>query len=79
MPTPAKKSSPKTKLALSAAPKKETQPRAPRKKVVPISESKNVSPDEIAKLAYALWLSRGSQGGSPEEDWIAAERQLLQA
>jgi hypothetical protein len=32
--------------------------------------------EQIASLAYALWESRGCQGGSPEEDWINAERQL---
>jgi hypothetical protein len=31
---------------------------------------------DIEKLAYALWQERGSPYGSPEEDWIEAERQL---
>lgn len=30
----------------------------------------------IASLAYALWQRRGCPQGSPEEDWIEAERQL---
>jgi hypothetical protein len=34
------------------------------------------SHDEIARLAYALWLGRNGEGGSPEDDWFQAERQL---
>ena len=34
------------------------------------------SQDEIASLAYLYWEARGGQGGSPEEDWIRAEREL---
>jgi hypothetical protein len=34
------------------------------------------SQDEIASLAYLYWEARGCQGGSPEEDWIRAEREL---
>ena len=30
----------------------------------------------MAKLAYELWLQRGSPEGSPEEDWYQAERLL---
>jgi hypothetical protein len=32
--------------------------------------------DTIRKIAYALWESRGGPIGSPDEDWIEAERQL---
>jgi Protein of unknown function (DUF2934) len=35
-----------------------------------------VSRDQIAVLAYSYWESRGFQGGSPEEDWFRAEREL---
>jgi hypothetical protein len=35
-----------------------------------------IEPEEIARLAYWYWEARGSQGGSPEEDWLRAERQL---
>jgi hypothetical protein len=34
------------------------------------------SHEEIATLAYTYWLERGCQGGSPEEDWQRAEREL---
>jgi hypothetical protein len=32
--------------------------------------------EEIAALAYSYWVDRGYQGGSPEEDWLRAEREL---
>jgi hypothetical protein len=34
------------------------------------------SHEEIATLAYTYWLERGCQGGSPEQDWQRAEREL---
>jgi hypothetical protein len=34
------------------------------------------SPAEIAQRAYELYLTRGSEGGSPEQDWLAAEEEL---
>jgi hypothetical protein len=35
------------------------------------------SRDEIARLAYAFWEARGFAIGSPEEDWLRAERELM--
>ena len=35
--------------------------------------------NEIATLAYQLWEARGCPEGSPEEDWLRAERQLAAA
>ncbi len=32
--------------------------------------------EKVALLAYAYWLQRGCQGGSPEEDWFRAEREI---
>jgi hypothetical protein len=32
--------------------------------------------DAIREIAYALWERRGAPIGSPEVDWIEAERQL---
>jgi hypothetical protein len=34
------------------------------------------SQDEIASLAYSYWEARGYAGGSSEEDWLRAEREL---
>lgn len=46
--------------------------------VIPIRQHILVSePDwEIVDLAYDLWLARGFRGGSPEEDLLAAVRQI---
>jgi hypothetical protein len=35
--------------------------------------------EDIALLAYSYFEARGCQGGSPEEDWLRAERELLTA
>ncbi len=32
--------------------------------------------NEIAELAYSYWEARGRQGGSADEDWLRAEREL---
>jgi len=32
--------------------------------------------DAVARLAYSYWEARGFTGGSPEEDWLRAEREL---
>jgi hypothetical protein len=32
--------------------------------------------EEIARLAFSYWESRGRQGGSAEEDWLRAEKEL---
>jgi DUF2934 family protein len=36
----------------------------------------NHSPDAVRDLAYQLWLERGCEGGSPEQDWLRAEQIL---
>ena len=33
----------------------------------------------IADLAYSYWLERGDAHGSPEADWLRAERELLES
>ena len=35
------------------------------------------SQEQIAALAYLYWEARGCQGGSPEQDWLRAEKELL--
>jgi hypothetical protein len=35
--------------------------------------------EDVAALAYSYWVGRGYQGGSPEEDWLRAERELSRA
>jgi len=36
----------------------------------------SLGPDLIAARAYELWRLRGSPEGSPEVDWLQAEREL---
>jgi hypothetical protein len=35
-----------------------------------------IAAEAIAALAYSYWVARGCEGGSPEEDWLLAEREL---
>lgn len=34
--------------------------------------------DEIAQLAQQYWAERGRQDGQAEQDWLRAERELMQ-
>jgi hypothetical protein len=43
----------------------------------PNGSNGDVTHEDIARLAYALWEARGCAGGSPEEDWLRAEQELL--
>ena len=36
-----------------------------------------ITEDAIAQRAYALYLARGREGGHDVEDWLQAERELL--
>jgi hypothetical protein len=53
-------------------------PRPPRRSVVAAAapETAAAAPEQIAHLAYSYWEARGYRGGSPEEDWLRAEREL---
>jgi len=31
---------------------------------------------EIAAVAFKLWLARGFRNGSPQEDWLRAQREV---
>jgi hypothetical protein len=33
--------------------------------------------EEVAQLAYSYWLARGCPDGSPEDDWLRAEQDIL--
>ena len=43
-----------------------------------IGMPREVAHEEIAKLAYTYWIARGHSHGGAEEDWLRAERELLQ-
>jgi len=47
---------------------------APRAVATPVYQP---SREDIAELAFRYWETRGCQGGSSEEDWLRAERELL--
>ena len=38
----------------------------------------SITSEQIAQFAYSLWEARGHHGGSPEDDWFRAERELLE-
>jgi len=59
------------KRPTAVAPNSETS-----EKVVPSRVGSAPAENEIAALAYTYWMDRGCQGGSPEEDWLRAEREL---
>ena len=45
---------------------------------VSLNRDAEISREEIARLAYALWEERGGGDGSAEQDWLDAERKLKQ-
>jgi hypothetical protein len=42
-----------------------------------IAETPQVTAEDIAERAYALYLARGAEHGHDVEDWLQAERDLL--
>jgi len=38
-----------------------------------------VNREAVARLAYSYWEARGFIGGSPEEDWLRAEREVRES
>lgn len=53
-----------------------TKPATPVAAAAPAVSSTAATHDDIAALAYSYWVARGCQGGSPEEDWLQAEKAL---
>lgn len=57
----------------------ESRQALPSQAVVPDAVTTNGSEpatEEVAALAYQLWVERGSPHGSHEEDWYRAEQEL---
>jgi hypothetical protein len=42
-------------------------------------EATEVTPEQIAERAYALYLARGAEDGHDVEDWLQAERDLRES
>jgi hypothetical protein len=61
-----------------AASAKPSKTATKKESVVAISHPKVVSREMIEKYAYQIWVQRGYQHGYALEDWIAAERELLE-
>jgi len=57
--------------------KKQTGKRAAQPTSARVPEEAVSSYERIALLAYSYWERRGCTGGSPEEDWFRAEREIL--
>ncbi len=53
-----------------AATKSEVAPAA----TAPASPVHALESDQVARVAYFLWLERGAAPGNPEQDWFRAER-----
>jgi hypothetical protein len=41
------------------------------------TESVDLDPEAIARLAYSYWEAHGGAGGTPEDDWFRAEHELV--
>jgi hypothetical protein len=54
-----------------------THSRKPASATTTASTTAVIDQEAIAALAYSYWEARGCQGGSPEEDWLRAEQELL--
>ena len=49
-----------------------------KENIVSISRPKVVSREMIEQVAYQIWIQRGYQHGHGLEDWIKAEKELLE-
>jgi hypothetical protein len=64
-----------TNTSESSAPQADTSGTAVME---PVDVSSDLpSQEDIAVRAYFYWEARGCPDGSPEEDWLRAERELL--
>ena len=58
--------------------KKRTGKRVETAATTPSPEEPVSNHEKIALLAYKYWEERGCPGGSPQEDWFRAEREILE-
>jgi hypothetical protein len=58
--------------------KVKSAPATKKESVVAISQTKVVSREMIQQVAYQIWVQRGRQHGYALEDWIRAEKELLE-
>lgn len=79
-----------TGAAAAASPIKRRAPRTKRVET-PVDGKVSAAPEiveqqelvvdreAIARLAYSYWEARGFTGGSSEEDWLRAEREIRES
>jgi hypothetical protein len=53
--------------------------RPPKETLVVQSAPASVSPEAVSRRAYEIYEARGSRDGSPLDDWLRAERELMDA
>ena len=70
-----RKAAPSKRTSRSAAPVEMVTDMAPNVD----APQELIAAQAIEALAYSYWMARGCEGGSPEEDWLRAERELLAA
>ncbi|OAI45852.1 hypothetical protein AYO44_02305 [Planctomycetaceae bacterium SCGC AG-212-F19] len=58
-------------MSRPTTPQTQTQP-------APHGNTIKVAHDKIAMRAYEKWCKRGQPIGNPEQDWMDAERELMQ-
>ena len=70
----------KTNTATSKASVRKPAAQRHRKSAVAMTnnetEQRVIDTETISRLAYSLWEERGREDGSPEQDWLEAEREL---
>jgi hypothetical protein len=73
---------PEAKTGTSETAASLTAPEVRKLAVVKGENRKNIVPinleDEIRRRAYELYQQRGGKSGSEAEDWLAAEREVMQ-
>ena len=75
MTAPALKRTRKPSSAQAAAKAVQDSPTLPKTQS-DVSPRIALDSEEVARLAFSYWESRGCRGGSPEEDWYRAEKEL---
>lgn len=60
----------------SAAAEVAAAPEAVKQENSDVTSKPAVTHEEIAALAHSYWVARGYAHGSPEQDWLRAEREL---
>jgi hypothetical protein len=66
------------KVKKTKATAKPRRTAANKEKVVEVAKTLKPSREEIEHLARIFWAERGYQDGYAEQDWLRAERELLE-